>query len=164
MKKVIIIIFSLLFLTACNQSEPIGTIDFSVYKPYYEQAFRELNKDEQTFCKRIIESIKIESFDSFEILEWRTSVHGTHTVEDEIYINVDSIYGSFYRVYPKWHDIFGGYFQPVRFLDFYVTPIDMDLTPKGMDLNKVNIGIKTFLTLTQKDNVTRPPIIWKDTL
>ena len=67
MKKVIIIIFSLLFLTACNQSEPKDTKDFSVYKPYYEQALRELNQDEQTFCKRIIESIQIESFDSFEM-------------------------------------------------------------------------------------------------
>ena len=159
MKKVIIIIFSLLFLTACNQSEPKDTKDFSVYKPYYEQALRELNQDEQTFCKRIIESIQIESFDSFEILEWRTPVHGTHTVEDEIYINVgDSMYESFNIVYPKWQNGYTGYFKGVRFLEFYLKPIDMDLSPKGMDLNKVNKGIKAFLALTQKDNVTTPPM------
>ena len=93
-------------------------------------------------------------------MDRRTPVHGTHTVEDEININVDSIYGSFHIVYPKWQDIFGGYFQGVRFLDFNVTPIDMDLSAKGMDLNKVNLGIKTFLVLTQKNNVTAPPLTW----
>ncbi len=84
---------------------------------------------------------------------------GDHTGGDEIYINVgDSMYETFNIVYPKWQNGYTGYFKGVRFLEFYLKPIDMDLSPKGMDLNKVNKGIKAFLALTQKDNVTTPPM------